>query len=158
MRGVLSGLAMSAIPLPALRRAKRDFSAGSCASDVPLAVGKRDYAPPRRWPILRLPLKIWFHAIRLLFVDPNMSAAELQRRLSIRRLATVRGLARRVRAALTADDCTTLLAGLDHKSAEAASSAPSPRKTDERGGNIIPTRVEHVTHWPNPACAAQRRR
>jgi len=85
-----------------------------------------------------LPLKIWFDAIQFLLVDPNLSAAELQRRLSIRRVATVRALARRVRAALTADDCTMLLAGLDQKLAEAASSAPSPKKTDERGGNVIP--------------------
>jgi hypothetical protein len=75
-----------------------------------------------------LPLKIWFDAIQRLFVDPDLSSAELQRRMSIRRVATVRALARRVRTALTTDDCTTLLAGLDQKLAQVASSVPSPGK------------------------------
>ena len=64
-------------------RAKRCIRCATCGRQTGLraATAMADSA---------LPLKIWFHAIRLLFVDPNMSAAELQRRLSIRRLATVR--------------------------------------------------------------------
>jgi hypothetical protein len=102
-------------------RAKRCLQCAACGRQTGLraATAMADSA---------LPLKIWFDAIQLLFVDPNLSAAELQRRLSIRRIATVRALARRVRAALTADDCTMLLAGLDQKLTEAASSAPHPEK------------------------------
>ena len=82
MRGVPGGLAMSAIPLPALRaREARFLCAKRCIRCA--ACGRQtDYAPTAMADI-RLPLKIWFAAIQLLIVDPNLSAAELQRRLSI---------------------------------------------------------------------------
>jgi hypothetical protein len=61
-----------------------------------------------------LPLLAWFEAIRQLLARPTTGTAELAERLQIRRPATVRNLAKRIRSAMTADDASERLAGLDH--------------------------------------------
>lgn len=61
-----------------------------------------------------LPLKIWFHAIKVLLYDPAIAAVELSRAIGVGRLPTVRQMARRIRTAILADDASTRLADLDH--------------------------------------------
>ncbi len=64
-----------------------------------------------------LPLCIWFLAIRLVLQRPTIKTRTLQRKLGLRRTATVRGLRTKIHQALVADDRPRLLAGLDQSSA-----------------------------------------
>jgi len=63
----------------------------------------------------RSPIKLltWFEAIRWLLWKPSMEMSELSRLIGIRRMTTVRSIARTVRAALTEENANELLAGLD---------------------------------------------
>jgi len=61
-----------------------------------------------------LPLLTWFRAIAAVLARPTIATAELAEELGIRRKATVRQLARRIREALLADDASERLAGLDN--------------------------------------------
>ena len=90
-----------------------------------------------------LPLKIWYDAIQLLLVDPNMSAAELQRRLSIRRVATVRapsppGAGRPHRGRLH-----HAARGTRSKISRGGVKRPlTQKKTDDRGGDVFPPGIK----------------
>lgn len=66
-----------------------------------------------------LPLAVWFNAIRLLLWRPTISTAELSEQLGLRRLTTVRTIAQRIREAMSADDASARLAGLDQYFARA---------------------------------------
>jgi hypothetical protein len=72
-----------------------------------------------------LPLLTWFTAIWFVLASPNISTVELQRQLRLSRAATVRALATKIRAALTAEDRTAMLVGLDRYFTQPESSAPS---------------------------------
>ncbi len=60
-----------------------------------------------------LPLVTWFGAIRLLLWNPSIGTTELGMKLGISRSTTVRGMAKKVIAAMTAENSSELLAGLD---------------------------------------------
>lgn len=60
-----------------------------------------------------LPLRQWFDAIRLLLWRPTIGIKELAAQIGVRRLTTVRAMARRIRQAMSADDASAQLAGLD---------------------------------------------
>jgi hypothetical protein len=60
-----------------------------------------------------LPLVTWFAAIRLLLAQPGLSARELGRTLELRRPATARMLAKKIRTAMASPRGPELLAGLD---------------------------------------------
>ncbi len=74
-----------------------------------------------------VPLVTWFKAVGIVAHNPDIAIAELQRELALSRRATVRGMAAKIRAALTADDRTELLAGLDRYFLETESSVPSSK-------------------------------
>lgn len=61
-----------------------------------------------------LPLSVWFEAIRLSLGSPNIGKAQLAERIGVRRITTVRNMARRIREAFGSEDASELLAGLDH--------------------------------------------
>jgi transposase-like protein len=60
-----------------------------------------------------LPLTIWFAAIGALVADPHLATKVLAAAIGVGRLATVRQLAQRIRAALSSPQRTEELAGLD---------------------------------------------
>lgn len=60
-----------------------------------------------------LPLPIWFAAIQWVLRQPTIAAPELAKQLGIRRVATVRDVLRRIRAALATEEASARLAGLD---------------------------------------------
>lgn len=60
----------------------------------------------------RLPLVVWFRAIRLFASKTSITAAELALAIGIRRQATARQMLRRMRSALSADDVSSRFAGL----------------------------------------------
>jgi hypothetical protein len=60
-----------------------------------------------------LPLATWFKAIGIVVHNPDITAVEVQRQLGLSRPATVRCMVAKICAALTAEDRTPLLAGLD---------------------------------------------
>lgn len=60
-----------------------------------------------------LPLVQWFAAIRILFLAPSITTAELSELVDIKRLATVRSLSAKIRTAMAAHNASTLLADLD---------------------------------------------
>jgi hypothetical protein len=55
----------------------------------------------------------WFQATRLLLWRPTVRAAELGQVIGVKRPATVCMIARKIRTAIAADNCSQLLAGLD---------------------------------------------
>ncbi len=55
----------------------------------------------------------WFAAIRIVLLSPTISTKELAAALKIDRRQTVRNMIKRIRAALSAPDPSTALAGLD---------------------------------------------
>ena len=59
-----------------------------------------------------LPLKTWFAAIKLLLQAPHIGTRALSEKLAIKRLATMRKLAKKIRAAMAAADAEQRLAGL----------------------------------------------
>ncbi len=59
-----------------------------------------------------VPLTEWFHAIRIVLFRPRVHAAELGKLINIRRLATVSGMLKKIKAAMLDDD-PSQLAGLD---------------------------------------------
>src|SRR5271155_5072602 len=67
-----------------------------------------------------LPLFVWFNAIRVLLWRPTVGTAELAEQIGLRRMTTVRTVARRIREAMGADDASTRLAGLDQHFARTA--------------------------------------
>jgi len=62
----------------------------------------------------RLPLVKWFRAIRAIVLEPQISPAELSDKTRIKRAATARHIAAKIRAALASADSTQLLADLDN--------------------------------------------
>jgi hypothetical protein len=72
-----------------------------------------------------VPLRIWFEAIRWILWRPTIRTTELGELIGVRRLATVRAMVRRIRAAMAAEDASELLAGLDEYYSRAACS-PEP--------------------------------
>lgn len=67
-----------------------------------------------------LPLRQWFDAIRVLLWRPTIGIKELAAQIGVRRLTTVRAMARRIRQAMSADDASARLAGLDRHFERAA--------------------------------------
>jgi len=63
----------------------------------------------------RSPLTLlqWFEAIRWLLWKPTISLAELTEKIGLQRSATVRKIAGRIREAMSSEDASELLAGLD---------------------------------------------
>jgi len=61
----------------------------------------------------RVPLRTWFEAIRWLLWQPTIATGDLAAKLGVRRPATVRTMARRIRAAMAEEEASQLLAGLD---------------------------------------------
>jgi hypothetical protein len=82
------------------------WECGECGGQTGLRVGTvmEDSA---------LPLMKWFKAIRLLLLRPGVATAELSETLEIGRAATVRAIAKKIRAAVRAEDASMQLAGLD---------------------------------------------
>ena len=60
-----------------------------------------------------IPLAKWFRAIVSILLRPTIRTKELAKTVGIRRAATVRMMARRIRKALPASDSSAQLAGLD---------------------------------------------
>jgi len=58
-------------------------------------------------------LRQWFEAIRLLLWQPTIRATELSTQLGVPRLATARSMMQKIRAALSLEDASERLAGLD---------------------------------------------
>lgn len=63
--------------------------------------------------VLRRGLVTWFTAIEMLLNRPDTSTAELAEATGIHRVGTLRGVAKKIRAAAKSPDATVLLAGLD---------------------------------------------
>ena len=63
----------------------------------------------------RSPVRLWqwFEAIRWILWRPTIDTSELAEKLGIRRPTTVRAMAKKIRAALAAEDGSQQLAGLD---------------------------------------------
>jgi hypothetical protein len=60
-----------------------------------------------------LPLPKWFHAIRIILLQPAITTSDLELNLGIRRAPTVRRIRNRIRGAMECENATQLLAGLD---------------------------------------------
>jgi hypothetical protein len=58
-------------------------------------------------------LVTWFHAIRILLLRPSTASRELSHWLAIQRIATVRSVLSRIRRAISKEDGSSLLVGLD---------------------------------------------
>jgi len=71
-----------------------------------------------------LPLSTWFLAIWSVLREPKIKVDELQLRLGLQRVATVRAMLRKIRQALAVEQRSQLLAGLDHYDTEPESSVP----------------------------------
>jgi hypothetical protein len=71
-----------------------------------------------------LPLLTWFEAIRQLLWRPSIETAELCIKLGIARSTTVRNIARKIREAMTEENASELLAGLDLYYARSWTSLP----------------------------------
>ncbi len=69
-----------------------------------------------------LSLLTWFAAIGIVVDNPDIGTIELQRQLGLSRPATVRRMVAKIHAALTVDERTELLAGLDRYFSETESS------------------------------------
>jgi len=69
-----------------------------------------------------LPLSTWFLAIWSVLREPNVKVGELQLRLGLQRVATVRAMLGKIRQALAAEQRSEPLAGLDQYDAEPESS------------------------------------
>lgn len=82
------------------------WECGRCGRQIGLRTGTILARSP-------LPLSVWFRAIEVVLRNPDCAARELVQKLGMRRLATVRHLVRRIRAALESPRRTILLAGLD---------------------------------------------
>jgi hypothetical protein len=85
---------------------RRCWECGSCKAQTGLRAGTVMARSP-------IPLRQWFAAIRWLLCRPTIRADELAEKLKIRRLTTVRSMAKKIRAAMTAEDGSEQLAGLD---------------------------------------------
>ena len=59
-----------------------------------------------------LPLATWFAAIRTVIFHPTISTSQLAATLGVKRTQTVRTMVKKIRAAISADNATELLAGL----------------------------------------------
>ena len=79
-----------------------------------------------------LPLRQWFDAIRLLLWRPTIGIKELAAQTGIRRLTTVRAMARRIRQAMSADDASAQLAGLDRHFERATGDLSEARADKDR--------------------------
>jgi len=78
----------------------------------------------------------WFEAIRLLLLRPTFGTTELCIRLGISRSTTVRNMARKIRAAMTEENASELLAGLDVYFAQCATTIPESGAPQDR--NMVP--------------------
>jgi transposase-like protein len=91
----------------------------------------------------RLPLHCWFAAIEALLPNSEITVPELSRRIGVRRLATVRSLAAKVRAAFCSPKSSELLMGLDQywcpRGVPATCAVPeaSFAKREKRGGTSV---------------------
>jgi hypothetical protein len=65
----------------------------------------------------RLPLRLWFAGIQCLAAEPGLTHRELGEKLCLSRAATVRALAKRIRAALATPEMAALLRALEEFSA-----------------------------------------
>jgi len=73
-----------------------------------------------------MPLTTWFTAIWLMLWRPTITTAELVSTLGITRIMTVRNMARKIRAAMSAADASDLLAGLDNCYTKCQAALPEP--------------------------------
>jgi hypothetical protein len=60
-----------------------------------------------------VPLRAWFAAIRLLLFQPKITAGKLGTTIGVRRRATAGRMKRAILTAMTAEDASAQLAGLD---------------------------------------------
>jgi hypothetical protein len=104
---------------------RRCWECGQCGRQTGLRAGTVMANSP-------IPLVAWFAAIRLLLWRPTINNAELAEKLGIGREATVRGMAKKIRAAIASKDASDLLAGLDAEHAgtraDRLSQAPTGQK------------------------------
>ena len=85
---------------------RRRWECDSCKKQAGTRAGTVMAGSPLR-------LSVWFSAIRNIVRHPKMPATEMAAALGLRRLPTVRGLARKIRATLDVPERSDLLAGLD---------------------------------------------
>ena len=85
---------------------RRCWECGDCRAQAGLRTGTvMARSPVRLWQ--------WFEAIRWILWRPTIDTSELAEKLGIRRPTTVRAMAKKIRAALAAEDGSQQLAGLD---------------------------------------------
>ena len=82
-----------------------------------------------------IPLTRWLTAIWLMLWRPAITTAELVSTLGIARIMTVRNIATKIRAAMTAENASDLLAGLDVYYAACRATLP---KSGAREGKNVP--------------------
>jgi hypothetical protein len=85
---------------------RRCWECADCGSQSGLRCGTVMADSPIR-------LTTWFSAIWLLLHRPTITTAELASTLGIARIMTVRSMAHKIRAAMTAENASDLLAGID---------------------------------------------
>lgn len=85
---------------------RRRWQCARCGQQLGLRTGTVMEGSP-------LPLKSWFAAICSLLINPDLQTGSLAGATGIRRAATVRRMAARIRAAMASLGCSELLAGLD---------------------------------------------
>ena len=98
---------------------RRCWECGGCGCQTGLRHGTVMAASP-------LSLTMWFTAIWLLLWRPQITTAELVSVLGISRIMTVRNMATKIRAAMAAENASTLLAGLDDYYATCRAALPEP--------------------------------
>lgn len=75
-----------------------------------LQIGLRANTVMARSPVS---LRLWFDAVRILYWWPTINAATLAEKIGLMRVATVRSMMAKIRTAMTADNASERLAGLD---------------------------------------------
>lgn len=86
--------------------ARRCWECGACGTQTGIRCGTLMEQSP-------LPLRVWFAAIRMVLLSPQLSAAELALKIDLRRVRTVRSMRKRIHHAVGAADASERLVGLD---------------------------------------------
>lgn len=113
----------------------------------------------------QIPLLIWFKSIAWVLWEPTITVKELAAKTGLKRMGTVRKIAKRIRRALTQDDSTDRLAGLDQfflrssQLSQVSPSAlwrPSPGNAPSGEPATFPAENQRDVHSCAPRARGQR--
>lgn len=122
---------------------RRAWECGRCGKQHGLRYGTVLAGSP-------LSLHVWFEAIRRLLWQPTVGIRELSAQLGLRRITTVGTMARRIRAAMAAEDVGALLADLDRYWLRTADAPCAKRVPEPPASRPSTAAAEPDVGGPNP--------